>query len=196
MNRLKELRQEKKLSQKEMSDFLGVNEKTISRWENGENTIKSDKAQKLADYLGVSTGYLLGYSNDKKDPMRTSLELARKDETGDYFDLQDMVTFMDIAMLKGVDARDKILSNLKEYYDYYGERMRREHSIKDEREFETFLTEFQNDTDDHIVMLLSGIVKLRDDIRLTLLDILTMEGEKLETVKNVVKFISTNEKSE
>lgn len=196
MSRLKELRQEKKLSQKEIADFLGVNEKTISRWENGENTIKSDKAQKLADYFGVSTGYLLGYSNDKKDPMRTSLELARKDETGDYFDLQDMVTFMDIAMLKGVDVRDKILSNLKEYYDYYGERMRREHNIKDEREFEAFLTEFQNDTDDHIVMLLSGIVKLRDDIRLTLLDILAMEGEKLETVKNVVKFISTNEKSE
>lgn len=62
MNRLKELRQEKKLSQKELADYLGVNEKTISRWENGESTIKSDKAQALADYFGVSVGYLLGYS--------------------------------------------------------------------------------------------------------------------------------------
>lgn len=63
MNRLKELRQEKKLSQKELADYLGVNEKTISRWENGESTIKSDKAQALADYFGVNTAYLLGYSD-------------------------------------------------------------------------------------------------------------------------------------
>ena len=63
MNRLKELRKEKKLFQKELADYLGVNEKTISRWENGESTIKSDKAQALADYFGVNTAYLLGYSD-------------------------------------------------------------------------------------------------------------------------------------
>lgn len=63
MNRLKELRKEKKLTQKELADYLGVNEKTISRWENGESTIKSDKAQALADYFGVNTAYLLGYSD-------------------------------------------------------------------------------------------------------------------------------------
>lgn len=63
MNRLKELRQEKKLSQKELADYLGVNEKTISRWENGESTIKSDKAQALADCFWVNTAYLLGYSD-------------------------------------------------------------------------------------------------------------------------------------
>lgn len=66
MNRLKELRKEKKLSQKELADFLGINEKTISRWENGESTIKSDKAQALADFFGVSVGYLLGYTNNPK----------------------------------------------------------------------------------------------------------------------------------
>ncbi len=189
MNRLKELRKEKKVSQKEIADFLGISEKTISRWENSENTIKSDKAQKLADFFEVSVKYLLGYSDDKKDPMLTSLELARKDDTGDYFDLQDMVTLMDIAMLKSVDTRDKILSNLKEYYDYYGVRMKEEHEIKDDDKFNAFLAEFQEDTNDYIIMLLTGIVKLRDDIRFTILDILAMEGEKLETVKNIVKLL-------
>ncbi len=193
MNRLKELRKEKKASQKEIADFLGISEKTISRWENSENTIKSDKAQKLADFFEVSAKYLLGYSDDKKDPMLTSLELARKDDTGDYFDLQDMVTLMDIAMLKSVDTRDKILSNLKEYYDYYGVRMKEEHEIKNDDKFNAFLAEFQEDTNDYIIMLLTGIVKLRDDIRFTILDILAMEGEKLETVKNIVKFISDND---
>lgn len=64
MNRLKELRKEKKLTQKELADYLGINEKTISRWENGESNIKPEKAKKLADYFGVSVGYLLGYDDN------------------------------------------------------------------------------------------------------------------------------------
>ena len=61
MNRLKELRKEKKISQKKLSEIFGVTEKTISRWENEEVQIKPDKTQELADYFGVSVGYLLGY---------------------------------------------------------------------------------------------------------------------------------------
>ena len=66
MNRLKELRQEKKLSQKELAENIGVHYRTLQNWENGESQIKPEKAQQLADYFGVSAGYLLGYSNDPK----------------------------------------------------------------------------------------------------------------------------------
>lgn len=61
MNRLKELRKEKKLSQKEIAKEMSISEKTLSRWENGESQIKPEKAKQLADYFGVSVGYLLGY---------------------------------------------------------------------------------------------------------------------------------------
>ncbi|UUM61163.1 helix-turn-helix domain-containing protein [Streptococcus suis] len=64
MNRLKELRQEKKLSQKEIALELQVPPRTYQRWENGESQIKPDKAQALADHFGVSVGYLLGYSEN------------------------------------------------------------------------------------------------------------------------------------
>lgn len=63
MNRLKELRQEKKLTQQELADMIGTTKLTVSNWENDKHVIKSDKAQALADYFGVSVGYLLGYSN-------------------------------------------------------------------------------------------------------------------------------------
>ena len=63
MNRLKELRKEKKLSQKEIAKEMSISEKTLSRWENGESQIKPEKAQQLAKYFGVSVGYLLGYSD-------------------------------------------------------------------------------------------------------------------------------------
>lgn len=62
MNRLKELRKEKKLSQKEIAKLLEFNLRTYQRMENGESQIKPDKAQQLADFFGVSVGYLLGYT--------------------------------------------------------------------------------------------------------------------------------------
>lgn len=61
MNRLKELRQEKGLSQKELAKDIGVHYRTLQNWENGKAEIKQDKAQQLADHFGVSVGYLLGY---------------------------------------------------------------------------------------------------------------------------------------
>ena len=73
MNRLKELRQEKKLSQKELAENIGVHYRTLQNWENGESQIKPEKAQQLADFFGVSVGYLLGYSD-----FRDTQELVKK----------------------------------------------------------------------------------------------------------------------
>jgi transcriptional regulator with XRE-family HTH domain len=64
MNRLKELRKEKKLTQKELAEKINVTKLTISRWERGERVPKSDKAQKLADFFGVSIAHLLGYDDN------------------------------------------------------------------------------------------------------------------------------------
>lgn len=64
MNRLKELRREKKLTQKELADKLYTTKMSVSRWENGESQIKPEKAQALADFFGVSVGYLLGYGEE------------------------------------------------------------------------------------------------------------------------------------
>lgn len=67
MNRLKELRHEKKLTQEELAGKIGVSKITILRWENGERQIKPDKAQALADYFEVTVAYLLGYSDFKEN---------------------------------------------------------------------------------------------------------------------------------
>lgn len=63
MNRLKELRKQKGLTQQELADEISVSKITILRWENEERQIKTEKVQQLADYFGVSAGYLLGYSD-------------------------------------------------------------------------------------------------------------------------------------
>ena len=63
MNRLKELRKEKKYTQAQIAKLMDVNAKTISRWEKGEFEIKPAQAKMLADFFGVNTDYLLGYSD-------------------------------------------------------------------------------------------------------------------------------------
>ncbi|WNS73066.1 helix-turn-helix transcriptional regulator [Streptococcus sp. DTU_2020_1001019_1_SI_AUS_MUR_006] len=82
MNRLKELRKEKKKSQKEIANFLKINEKTISRWENGESQITLKNAAQLADYFGVPLAYLL----NQEEEWEKLQELHRKLPTVKEFD--------------------------------------------------------------------------------------------------------------
>ena len=79
MNRLKELRKEKKLTQKELAEETDIPYRTLQRWENGESQIKPEKAEKLANFFGVSIAHLLGYEdNDFKN--ETDIKVAVLDE--------------------------------------------------------------------------------------------------------------------
>lgn len=104
MNRLKELRKEKKLSQKEIAKEMSISEKTLSRWENGESQIKPEKAQQLADYFGVSVGYLLGYSEYRE------LEKAL-DETI-FSNYPDVETFLN------QEIKELIGERVNKFYEY------------------------------------------------------------------------------
>ncbi len=64
MTRIKELRKKKKVTQQEVAEAIGITRRGFQKWENGESQIKSNNAQQLADYFGVSVGYLLGYDED------------------------------------------------------------------------------------------------------------------------------------
>lgn len=80
MNRLKELRKEKKLTQKELAEEIGISKRTLAYWENGESQIKHEKAEKLANFFGVSIAHLLGYEdNDFKN--EADIKVAVLDET-------------------------------------------------------------------------------------------------------------------
>lgn len=65
-NNLKKIRKQANITQEELAKVIGVNVKTIARWENQETRIKEDKVYQLSDFLGVEVGYLLGFQNDKQ----------------------------------------------------------------------------------------------------------------------------------
>mgnify|MGYP003589139658 CR=1 FL=1 len=67
MLRLKDLRNSpnnnptgKKLSQQALADVLQVSRSTVAMWETGASDPDTDSLQKIANYFGVSTDYLLG----------------------------------------------------------------------------------------------------------------------------------------
>lgn len=78
MNRLKELRKEKGLTQEGLSNEIGTTKLTISNWENEKHSIGSEKAKLLADLFNVSVGYLLGHS-EYRDSQEASYQLYQKD---------------------------------------------------------------------------------------------------------------------
>ncbi len=60
--RLRFLREERKLGQKEVGDLLDVSVSSVGKYENGERTPSPDTIIKLADFFDVSADFLLGRS--------------------------------------------------------------------------------------------------------------------------------------
>ena len=65
MNRIKLLREEKGVYQKDLAKVLNVTTPVINYYENEKRTISAKSASLLADYFGVSIDYLLGKSDIK-----------------------------------------------------------------------------------------------------------------------------------
>lgn len=57
--RLKELRKEKKIKQKDLAKMLNTTKSAISNWETGYNTPKPDSLKDLANIFNVTVDYLL-----------------------------------------------------------------------------------------------------------------------------------------
>lgn len=103
MSRLKELRQERKLTQQELAKQIGVSKLTILNWEKGEHQIKSEKAQQLADIFGVSVGYLLGFNNDDV----TEYEIDFHNNVMEKMNKEAFVRFLDYISLSDIVLSDK-----------------------------------------------------------------------------------------
>ncbi|MBP3483599.1 MAG: helix-turn-helix transcriptional regulator [Oscillospiraceae bacterium] len=58
--RLRDLREDKDLKQRELAYYLNISQTTYSRYESGELDIPSAALIKLADFYDVSVDYILG----------------------------------------------------------------------------------------------------------------------------------------
>ena len=62
--RLRDLREDHDLMQKEIAAILGIQQTVYSRYERGFQTIPIEHILKLADYYNVSIDYLLGRTDN------------------------------------------------------------------------------------------------------------------------------------
>jgi len=61
--RLKEVRQQHKMTQKQVAEMLGIPVRTYQNYERGVNDPDTDVLLDLADFFDVTVDYLVGYSD-------------------------------------------------------------------------------------------------------------------------------------
>ena len=66
INRLKEIRQDRDLLQKDIAIILKTSQKQYSLYENGIRLIPIDKLAILAKYYNTSVDYLIGLTDERK----------------------------------------------------------------------------------------------------------------------------------
>ena len=64
--RLRELRDEKNLTQTEVAKMLGMSQTGYSKYETGENDIPTDVLIKLSNFYSTSIDYILGQTDNKR----------------------------------------------------------------------------------------------------------------------------------
>ena len=64
--RIRDLREDNDLLQKQVADYLMCDQSLYSKYERGERDLPLDFAVKLADYYNVSVDYLVCRTDEKK----------------------------------------------------------------------------------------------------------------------------------
>lgn len=68
--RLRELREDKDLTQAQISKILNMSQTGYSKYETGENDVPTKILIELAKYYNVSVDYILGITNETKPYQR------------------------------------------------------------------------------------------------------------------------------
>jgi transcriptional regulator with XRE-family HTH domain len=64
--RIRDLREDSDLTQKEIAEYLHIRQNTYSQYENGQRQLPIDVLIALARYYHTSTDYLLGLTDERK----------------------------------------------------------------------------------------------------------------------------------
>lgn len=83
-NRIRELRKSMNLSQEARAAILCTSQQAVSRMENGAYDIPTDLLVKMADSFNVTTDYILGRTDIKRD---LSGQLRMNHEMDRYYDI-------------------------------------------------------------------------------------------------------------
>lgn len=77
MEKLKELREAKKVTQSQLGEYIGAKKSAISLWESGKRQPDQETLVRLASYFDVSVDYLLGLDSAEQTEKAPTPDDAR-----------------------------------------------------------------------------------------------------------------------
>ena len=95
-SRIKQLREKRGLIQELLAADLGISQQMLSKYEKDVTRIKVDVLKLIAEYFNVTTDYLLGISDVKRDLQG---QMKMNETLDEYYDL--------IEVYKGLDVYDQ-----------------------------------------------------------------------------------------
>ncbi|MBM7623748.1 transcriptional regulator with XRE-family HTH domain [Sporohalobacter salinus] len=84
--RLKKLRNEKGVYQKELAKIIGVSRPTITQYESGQRKPDHETLSKIADYFDVSIDYLLGRTDERKSADKIKQALSDDEDLQEFWE--------------------------------------------------------------------------------------------------------------
>ena len=105
MMRLKELREEQRLSQNGLALKLNVSQSTISAYEVGDRTPDLETLIAIAQFFGVSLDYLAGQSDLKQQIRQSDLNSSELEHLRIYRQLSDVDKEKVSAYIEGLQSR-------------------------------------------------------------------------------------------
>lgn len=105
MNRIKELRTERGITQADLAKILKISDRAVGYYENGDREPDYSTLLKIADYFDVSIDYLLGASDIKKPNESKNADKEFTAFWEEYKDLEDADKNILQATLMAIKAR-------------------------------------------------------------------------------------------
>lgn len=121
-SRIKQLREKRGLIQEILAAELGITQQMLSKYERDVTLIKVDILKKIATHFNVTTDYLLGVSDVKRDLQR---QMKMNETLDEYYDL--------IEIYKDLDAYDKeMIWSIMQTVKKVGEKRQRDNKLTEE----------------------------------------------------------------
>lgn len=121
-SRIKQLREKRGLIQEILAAELGITQQMLSKYERDVTLIKVDILKKIATYFNVTTDYLLGVSDVKRDLQR---QMKMNETLEEYYDL--------IEIYKDLDSYDKeMIWSIMQTVKKVGEKRKKDNKLIEE----------------------------------------------------------------
>ena len=121
-SRIKQLREKRGLIQEILAAELGITQQMLSKYERDVTLIKVDILKKIATYFNVTTDYLLGVSDVKRDLQR---QMKMNETLDEYYDL--------VEIYKDLDSYDKeMIWSIMQTVKKVGEKRKKDNKLIEE----------------------------------------------------------------